>query len=115
MVSVAEVVLGDGLEAVAAPGDVHPPHPGHDLAHLPAEQGGAGLACSSNITVQYSTVHYSAASQAAFAASSFSSWFSKKSSLIQIRFDITWNNESRTRIQATRSVDIYFVDAFNFL
>ena len=59
MVSVAEVVLGDWLEAVTAPGDVHPPHPGHDLPHVPAEQGGPGLACSSNITVQYSTVQYS--------------------------------------------------------
>ena len=57
--SVAEVVLGDGLEAVAAPGDVDPPHPGHDLPHVPAEQGWPGLACISYITVQFSTVQYS--------------------------------------------------------
>ena len=59
VVSVAEVVLGDGLEAVAAPADVHPPHPRHYLTHVPAEQRGPGLACISNVTVQYSTVQYS--------------------------------------------------------
>ena len=49
VVSVAEVVLGDWLEAVAAPADVHPPHPRHYLTHVPAEQRGPGLACISNI------------------------------------------------------------------
>ena len=59
VVSVAEVVLGDGLEAVAAPADVHPPHPRHYLTHVPAEQRGPGLACTVHLVlVQHSTVQH---------------------------------------------------------
>ena len=55
VVSVPKVVLGDGLEAVAAPADVHPPHPRHYLTHVPAEQRGPGLACTVHmVLVQYS-------------------------------------------------------------
>ena len=44
MVPVAEVVLDDGVEAVAAPGDVDPPPTGHQASHLSTEQGGPRLA-----------------------------------------------------------------------